>query len=108
MASALGNGEQHDVVASCLSDGGVLRPVVGEVMNGLPGVGLDNSFPDATVRVVRRADELDALAAGERVGVAGPAVKPRELEVRLRRIRLARRAKSQSICLLSMIIYSKQ
>ena len=82
MASALGNGEQHDVVASCLSDGGVLRPVVGEVMNGLPGVGLDNSFPDATVRVVRRADELDAGVAVERIGVALPAVERRAEEVR--------------------------
>ena len=82
MASALGNGEQHDVVASSLSDGGVLRPVVGEVMNGLPGVGLDNSFPDAAVRVVRRADELDAGVAVERIGVALPAVERRAEEVR--------------------------
>ena len=82
MASALGNGEQHDVVASCLSDGGVLRPVVGEVMNGLPGVGLDNSFPDAAIRVVRRADELDAGVAVERIGVALPAVERRAEEVR--------------------------
>ena len=82
MASALGNGEQHDVVASSLSDGGVLRPVVGEVMNGLPGVGLDNSFPDAAVRVVRRADELDAGVAVKLIGVAFPAVERGAEEVR--------------------------
>jgi hypothetical protein len=81
MASALRNGEQHDVVASCLSDGGVLRPVVGEVMNGLPGVGLDNSFSDATVRVVRRANKLDAGVAVKHIGVTIPAVERRVEEV---------------------------
>ena len=91
VAGDLGHGEEHDVVGGAPGDGRVLRPVVHQVMDRLAAG--DDGLANGAVGVVGRADELDALAAGERVGVAGPAVKPRELEVRLRRIRLARRKK---------------
>lgn len=77
MSSALRNSEQHDVVVSCLGDGGVLRPIIGEVMDCLPVLGLDGGFSDAAIRVVRRADELDAGVTIKCTGISIPAVERR-------------------------------
>jgi hypothetical protein len=50
----------------------------------------DELRADRAVGVVRRAHQLDVVGpAGEPVGVARPAEVARELEVRLRRVRLA-------------------
>jgi len=77
MACALGHGEEHDVVVSAFGDGRVLRPVVGQVMDGYAGVRGQDGFTDGAVGVVRRAHQLDVGVAIERVGVAGPAEETR-------------------------------
>ena len=88
VAGALGDGEEHDVVGEHAGDGGVLRPVVCQVMDGLAGLGLEDGLTDAAVGVAGRADELDIVVAVERVGVAGPPVQPGVEEVRHRRVGL--------------------
>lgn len=79
MAGAFGDSEQHDIMGSCLGDGCVLRPVVGEVIDRLAGFGLDDGMSDATVRVVWRADDLNTagVVAGKCIGVTTPTVEPR-------------------------------
>lgn len=88
VAGALGDGEEHDVMGGGAGDGGVLRPVVGEVVDGDAVAGLEHGLADAAVRVARRADELDVGVAVEHLGVAGPPVQPRLEEIRHRRVRL--------------------
>ena len=87
---ALGHGEEHDVVVGPPGDGGVLGPVVGQVVHGDAGLGGENSFADGAVGVVRGAHQLDVGVAGERAGVAGPAEEPRQEEVRDGRVGLRR------------------
>ena len=84
MAGALGDGEEHDVMGSTLGDGGVLRPVVGQVMDrpAIAGLWIKNSFTDGAVRIVRGADQLNVGVTFAGVGVAGPPEEPRPEEVR--------------------------
>jgi hypothetical protein len=95
VAGDLGQGEEHDVVRGAPGDGRVLRPVVHQVVDGpaLAGAGwAQRGLADRAVGVVGRAHQLDFVvvpAAGEPVGVARPAEVARQLEVRLRRVRLA-------------------
>lgn len=93
MAGELGHAEEHDVVGGGPGDGRVLWPVVHQVMDRLGAGGPHDGLADGAVGVVRRADQLDAFIAGERVGIAGPAVEVRQQEVCLRRIGLAWRTK---------------
>lgn len=93
MAGELGHAEEHDVVGGGPGDGRVLWPVVHQVMDRLGAGGPHDGLADGAVGIVRRADQLDAFIAGERVGIAGPAVEVRQQEVCLRRIGLAWRTK---------------
>jgi hypothetical protein len=77
MAGAFGDGEQHDVMGSCLGDGCVLRPVVGEVINRLARLGFDDRLPEATIRVVWGADELNTCVAIKCIGITSPTVERR-------------------------------
>ena len=51
MPSALGHGEEHDVVPRCLGDGRVLWLVVGKVVHSLAR--LDDGLADTAIGVVR-------------------------------------------------------
>jgi hypothetical protein len=75
-------------MASCLGDGRVLWPVVGEVVNRLARLGFDDSSSDATIRVVWRADELNTGVTIECIGITTPTVKPRVQKIRHRWVRL--------------------
>ncbi|CAL5418893.1 unnamed protein product [Camellia sinensis] len=54
MASAFGKCEKHNVMMSTRSDGSVLRPVVGKVMDKLPSstISFDNGFSNGAIWVV--------------------------------------------------------
>lgn len=57
-------------------DSSVLRPVVGEVMDLLTMIRVQNGLLYEAIRIVRRTDDLDVCVTAESRGITGPLEEP--------------------------------
>ena len=74
---AFGSCEEHNIIMGTASDGSVLGPVVGKIMDKFPTTSFDNGFPDGAVRVVWRGDNFDVPSILFKVlGITCPLIEP--------------------------------